>query len=427
MTLKTYDEKITYLSNIVSIARADGSISPKETEALELIQKTIKARKTELTKAYKIAESKDHKIIPVGSWSDKICNLEGMIYVSAVDGVIDNKEKPSLLKFAKQININQEQLKYILSDVQSEIASQTKETKCPKCSVIIAGNAKFCPECGALIREELDKNTVQVSYDIPKLGISIEFSESTAAGFANAVKEQKKAPLNSTCLKGKKTWYLATWPKEEIIQLLKIVENIKGMRNRKAYIDGKETRWDEVFGFARCIGERNSAYRPIEYCFGLDEKRLNLWGCKQSRMTWDDWADWFGYGEFKKSGLMSKKVSFVFDKKRIRHELETNLFGCRLCPYLRFDLMEEVLKELPDEVYPTDKGPWIYKRDYDESPGAIKVKVKNVENGYTYTDEYYSSGVAPKSLSTGMKILKKAFHACGYKMAGAQNILEFKG
>ena len=427
MALKTYDDKVIYLANIVSIARADGSISPKEIEAIETIQKSIKARKTELTKAYNTAESQNYEINPVGHWSDKVNNLEDMIFVSAIDGTIDNKEKPSILKFAKLINIKQDQLKYILADVQNEIASLTKEMKCPKCNAKINGIVKFCPECGTLIQEELEKQTVQVSYEIPKSGISIEFAESTAAGFANAVKEQQKAPLNSTCLKGKKTWYLATWPKEEILQLIKIVDNTKGMRNRKTYVDGVETRWDEVFGFAWCIGERNSAYRPMEYCFGIDEKQLNIWGCKQSRMPWEKWSDWFGYGTFKSSGLLGKRVNFVFDKKRIRHELETNLFGCRYCPYLRFDLIEAVLTELPDEVTPTDKGPWIYKKDYNESPGAIKVKMKILENGYTYTDEYYSSGVVPKSVNTGIQILKKAFNACGYKMAETKALLEFKG
>ena len=423
----THEEKITYLANVVLVARADGKLSPKEVEAIEKIQKSIGARKTELNKAYKTAESQGYKINPVGHWVDKIKNLEDIVYVSMVDGSVDEREKPEILKLAKQINITQEQIKFILSDVKDEISSISSETTCPNCKVVIKGNAKFCPECGSSIQEVSEEKAVSVSYEIPKSGIAVEFSESTAAGFAHAIKDQQKAPLNSTCLKGKKTWYLASWPKEEILQVTQLVDNLKGMRNRKVYVDGAESRWNEVFGFYRCAGERKSAYRPMEYCFGLGEKRLNIWGCKQAMMDWTEWSDWFGYGSFENTGLLNKRVNFVFDKKRIRHELETNLYKCKFCPYLRFDLIEAVLKELPDEVTPSDKGPWLFKRDYNETPGSIKVKIKTSEGGYTYTDEYYSSGVVPNSVPVGLDILKKAFKVCGYKMSETKDLLEFKG
>ena len=90
-------------------------------------------------------------------------------------------------------------------------------------------------------------------------------------------------------------------------------------------------------------------------------------------------------------------------------------------------MIEAVLKELPDEVTPSEKGPWVYKRDYNKTPGSIKVKVENSEGGYTYTDEYYSSGVAPKSVALGLGILRKAFQSCGFDVLKVKGILEFKG
>jgi len=423
----TNDQKVYYLSNVIFLARADGKLSPKESDTILKVQKKLGARKSDLNKAHKQAENADFKIVPIGHFVDKVQNLEDLIYISLVDGTLDDTEKPLVIEFAKKINISNEQLNLVVSDVKNLLSSESGSTSCPRCGEKIKNSAKFCPECGTSISEAIEEKSIPVSYDIPNKGIAIEFAESTASGFAHAVRDQKSAPINTTCLKGKKIWYLAAWPVEDISKTSKLIENLKGMRNRKVYIDGEESRWDEVFGFAWCFEERNSAYRPIEYCFGLEEKRLNLWGCKQARMDWTEWADWLGYGSFKNKGIIRDQTSFVFDKKRIRHELETNLFRCRFCPQLRFDLIEAVLEELPDEVTPSEKGPWVYKRDYTESPGAIKIKVKIVNDEYSYTEEYYSSGVAPNSVDLGLNLLKKAFEKCGFKEAEMQGVLDFKG
>ena len=420
------EERIIYLANVVSMARADGSLSPIETDAIEKIQKRLGAKKSELNKASKLAEASDYKILPVGYFADKVQHLEDLIYVSIVDGIVDRKEKPVILTFAKDITLSKEQLNLILKDVKRSLASGTAQSKCPSCGADVPLNAKFCPHCAASVKGADSEKAVSVSYEIPNSGIAIEFAESTAGGFVHAVKVANSAPINATCVKGKKTWYLAAYPSSNIIEATKLVENLKGMQNRKVYVDGKEARWDEVFGFTWCAQARDTAYRPVEYCFGLDEKRVNIWGCKQVRMDWSEWADWFSYGSFKKTGLIKGQVSFAFDKDRIKHELQTNLFRFRYCPYLNFDLIQAVLDALPSEVNPSEKGPWVYKRDYSESPGSIKVKVKLVEDGYTYTDEFFSSGVAPKSPSSGLQILKQALEACGISDMKIKGVLRFK-
>lgn len=421
------EQKVLYLANVVTIARADGQLSPTEVEAIEAVQKSIRAKKTELNKAYQQAEQKEFQPAPVGFWSDKIKNLEDIIYVSMIDGAIDNSEKNLLLAFAKQVKISQDQLNLIIGDVKNVVSIASGNISCPNCKVKVTKSAKFCPECGAAIQETSESQTIAISYDIPKTGIAIEFSESTASGFAHAVRDHQQAPVNATCVKGKKAWYLSAWPTDSISQALKLVGNLKGMRNRKVYVDGKESQWDDVFGFSWCANSRKSAYRANEYCFGLDEKRLNVWGCKQARLDWTEWADWFGYGSFKQNGMFKSQVSFVFDKKRIRHELETNLYKFRFCPHLQFKLIEAVLDSLPDEITPSDNGPWVYKRDYNESPGSILVKAKTTEGGYTYTDEYHSSGVVPSSINIGLELLRNAFKICGYPASAVKGVLEYKG
>ncbi len=420
------EEQVDYLANVIGLARADGKITPRETEAIELVQKAIGARKAELNKAYKNAEIDGFVPRLVGSWSDQIRNLEHIIYIALVDGAIEGDEKQYVLNFARQVKISQDQLNLIIKDAKQSISIASQEVTCAKCDATIGASAKFCPECGQSVDPSLSTQSVAVSYEIPESGVAIEFAESTAAGFALAVQLSGKAPINKECVRGKKRWFLAAWPKVQIGDALELVENLKGLRNRKAYLDGKEIQWNDVFGFSWCANSRNSAYRPTDYCFGIDEKRLNIWGCKQARMDWSDWADWFGYGAFRKSGVLSKTVEFDFDKNRIRHELETNLYGCRLCPHLRFDLIEGVLEALPSKVSPNEKGAWRYKRDYSESPGAILVKETVKEGAHTYTNEYYSSGVRPASVYVGLEILKKALLKCNAATDFAKTVLEYK-
>ncbi len=420
-------EQVAYLANLVAVSRADGSVSPNETLAIEAAQKRIGAKKTVLHKADTLAQSDGFTPAVVGSFSVRIANLEDMISVSLADGVLDQAEKPVVLSFAKKVGITNEQLQLILTEVRTSLRSEEATRACPGCSAKVPREAKFCPECGGSLELSDKAAAVAVEYTIPSAGIAIEFAESTASGFVDAVRKAKVAPENAECVKGKKTWYMAAWPKERISEAAKLVEDLKGMRNRKVWVDAKESRWDDVFGFTWCSEQRNSAYRPLEYCFGVDDKRLNIWGCKNARMDWTTWSQWFSYGSFKKGSLLKGGHVFAFDKQRIRHELETNLFRFRFCPHLNFRLVEAVLENLPDEVEVKPKGDWTYKRDYEESPGSIKIKEKTVEDGYSYTDEYYTSGVAPRTPAIGLAILKKAFNTAGVDSPGLKGVLSYRG
>lgn len=421
------EEQITYLANLVTVSRADGSVSPNETLAIEAAQQRIGAKKTAIRKADTLAQSDGFFPTAVGSFSTRIANLEDMIGISLADGVLDQSEKPAILSFAKKVGITNEQLQLILSEVRASLKAAGDTRACPSCSAKVPGGAKFCPECGGSLELPDKAAAVAVEYTIPSGGIAIEFAESTASGFVDAVRKSKLAPENAECVKGKKTWYMAAWPKGQIDRAAKLVEDLKGMRNRKVWIDAQELRWDDVFGFTWCSEQRNSAYRPLEYCFGVDDKRLNIWGCKNARMDWTTWSEWFSYGSFRNGGLLMSAHVFVFDKKRIRHELETNLYRYRFCPHLNFKLIDAVIENLPDEVEVKPKGDWTYKRDYEELPGSIKIKEKTFEDGYSYVNEYFTSGVAPRTPAIGLSILKKAFGAAGVESSALKGVLSYRG
>ena len=381
------EDRIIYLANLIAVSRVDGSVSPNETHAIETAQKRIGANKTDLRKAEAVAQSDGFTPDAVGSFSTRIANLEDMLFVALADGVLEQAEKPLVLAFARKVGITNEQLQLVLSETKVSLSSSASTRACPSCLAKVPRDAKFCPECGGSLEESDRAAAVAVDYTIPESGVAIEFAESTASGFVDAIRKTKAAPENAECIKGKKAWYMASWPLKQVSEAAALVEDLKGMRNRKVWIDGKEARWDDVFGFTWCSQQRNTAYRPMEYCFGVDEKRLNVWGCKNARMDWTKWSDWFSYGAFKKGAFLKGGYVFVFDKARIRHELEANLFRFRFCPNLNYKLVEAVLTHFPDQVEVKPNGDWLYKQDYEESPGCIKITEKIVEDGYTYTKE----------------------------------------
>jgi len=415
-------EKIYYLANVLRIAFADKTLSARETAALEEIRKGIDAKKSQLTAAQKAVEGGSYTFISVGSFADQVRNLEDMLFVSLMDTDLNDSESQLVKEFCSLIGLHEEQLNKLIGDTSRRCDSANHTLSCPSCSTSVPAQSRFCPSCGQALASP-DAATVQVGFDIPKEGYAIEFCESTAGGFASAVEIAKANGRMQTAIKNKKTWYLVNFPTNQFIDMIPLVSTLAGMRNRRVYLNGKELAWDEVFGFIWCSSQRETAYRPIEYCFGKDENRINPWGCKQSRMEWTEWAQWFSYGRWQKVGLVRSNHVFVFDKDRIRHELSTNLYRFRYCPHMHTRLVEAVLKNFPDQVEVTPSGDWKYSQVYEALPGTIKVTERQESGDYSYTNEYYSDGVRPKGYKILADIFDKAFADCGYTNMRATTLL----
>lgn len=142
------EDIITYLANIVSSSRADGKINPLEEKALEEMCEGIGARRDDLEKAVKAVGQGHYKPTPVGRFSERVRNLEDMIYISVSDGQLPPIQKKIILSFAKKIKINQEQINEILSESKRRIKLQRGEMNCSSCGKEIPPGSKFCPYCG---------------------------------------------------------------------------------------------------------------------------------------------------------------------------------------------------------------------------------------------------------------------------------------
>ncbi len=379
-------EPIPFLANIGLVAHADRTLSANELGQLESIRKEYGIKKADFSSAIKLVDSGNYRLTPVGSFADQVKNLELMLRVALADSDLDSSEVEMITVFCKAIGIHQEQLDRMREDVIASVKQVGK--LCPSCGTENSGESRFCSKCGANL--SASGQDVQVKFEIPLSGIAIEFAESTAASFPKALELANASPGFQQCQKGKRTWYLAVFPSGKLTDAMPLAEALSGIRNRNLYMDGEEKQWDEVFGFIWCASRQATAYRPVEYCFGKDENRLNPWGCKQARMDWTEWADWFCYGRWEKAGIIGKKVQWRFDKERIRHELATNLYRVRYCPHLITKLSEFALRHLPDTVLPETDANWEFHRNYEEVPGAMKVVQKEHSGGISFSNEFWS-------------------------------------
>ena len=144
----TSEEKIKYIANVAFLSAVDGKVSPLEAKAIESIRQEIGATESDLHKSLTTVAQGSYQLSPVGRFSDKVRNLEDMIFVSMADGDFAKSEKSEVLSFAKSIKVAQDQLTEIVSAAKQRVKLQTTGMLCDACGQEIPSNSKFCPKCG---------------------------------------------------------------------------------------------------------------------------------------------------------------------------------------------------------------------------------------------------------------------------------------
>ena len=399
-------EKICYLRNVILVAYADKLLGPEEEHHLESVRSAIRATKTQLRKARENPEDSGIDLTSLTRFSLRIHNLEDMIEMGLADGKLDDEEKHLLIDAAKRVGVTQDQVNLILVEARSRTTN--KVGRCPSCGVDVSGTAKFCPECGGSLSEGTKQTPTAVEIAIPDFGITVTFAESTAAGFPDALAMAKQLETYQEALRGGKRWYAVTAASENIQVLVGIAEKLRGLRNREVYVAGKKEDWDSVFGFVTCYSEREKSYRPVEYCFGADEGRLNIWGCQFAVPQWGSPADWCGFGKF----LDGK--TFEFDHDRIKHELQRRVERARFCPHIRKRFIAAVLQRLPKRAKISGRGDWDYRETYEDTdPRAILVQVVRDFDGFKEKQTIRAIGVQPASPRIALDLIRKAAKSAG--------------
>lgn len=209
----------------------------------------------------------------------------------------------------------------------------------------------------------------------------------------------RKSPAYREYGEGNKAVYRATYAPTELDQALELLEYVKGWRRRAVYVDGEKVPWDSVFSFGWCYERHRSSFKPEFHCFGYDETHcLNPWGCTQANLEFRDRANWCTWGRW-----ATKKGDWEFDKERIRHELQRNLYKHRFCPALDLQLVEETLQAFPDSVNPKKDKDWKFVSSWEEEVPGFVVVVKE----YGYEERKTMIGVAPSGPGALQEIVRK--------------------
>jgi uncharacterized tellurite resistance protein B-like protein len=144
----TGKEFVSYLANLIMISKADGSVSEEKQAAIVWAFEEINANETDFEEAKRITDKDGYQVTPVGRYSERIRNLEDMIFVALSNSALSDPEKILMRSFAKAIGVKQEQIDTILSEAIARFRAYRATITCPNCGYEIPAAWRFCSECG---------------------------------------------------------------------------------------------------------------------------------------------------------------------------------------------------------------------------------------------------------------------------------------
>ncbi len=112
------EEKVKYLANIYHLLITDGGVDHLEERVFDEIRRDLRAGYFETQKAKEFAQQQRYQVELVGRWSDRIANLEDMLFAAYCNGVFERTEKKALQQYAKQLGINQTQFDMIKQETK---------------------------------------------------------------------------------------------------------------------------------------------------------------------------------------------------------------------------------------------------------------------------------------------------------------------
>lgn len=294
-----------------------------------------------------------------------------------------------------------------------------KSIVCSTCQYENESNSKYCQECGkSLILSNQSYKSNNQYAESPQIliekveapaseGITIEFPYSSSQSYSFAVETAEKFTSYKVFGKDKKVTHRVIVKENEIESLTELIDSLKGWRNRTVYLNGEKVPWDAIFSFNWCFAKKKVCFKPDYYCYGYEyDYQFNIWGCIQANLPFSENADWFLWGNW-----LNKKGDWKFDKDRITHELQKNLYKYRYCPALNADLIQDVIKAFPEIVNPKKDKNWKFvERWGDDNFSGLTIEISR----FGYSQKVTMIGVTPNGRGAIRELTKKMSYKLPY-------------
>jgi uncharacterized tellurite resistance protein B-like protein len=116
------EEQVRYLANIYHLLMSDGAVDRIEEKVFEAISRDIGAGYFERKNAMELAGKEGYQPQLVGRWSQRIGNLEDMLFAAYCNGVLERTETKLITVYASQLGISQAQFDVIKDQARQRYA-----------------------------------------------------------------------------------------------------------------------------------------------------------------------------------------------------------------------------------------------------------------------------------------------------------------
>ncbi len=143
----TPDLLVYYLANIIKMAQTEGKMNAMSQGSLKEVCKKLQVDKKILKEAAGMVARGGYVLMPVGRFSDKVMNLEDMLYVALVDGEFSEDEREEIQGFVDKIQVTEQQVQIILTETKMKLDIQMAVSECGQCGTTLPPGARSCPTC----------------------------------------------------------------------------------------------------------------------------------------------------------------------------------------------------------------------------------------------------------------------------------------